>query len=70
MSRLPAGRGGGPGARRPATVAGRTLLPAIDALPGYDAHLVTDDGRHLATPGFPSSAPSAPEALSPGAGRC
>jgi hypothetical protein len=26
--------------------------PAIDDLPGYDAHLVTDDGRHLATPGF------------------
>lgn len=34
-------------------VAGSPLLPAIDALPGYEAHLVTDDGRHFATPGLP-----------------
>jgi thiamine biosynthesis lipoprotein len=32
-------------------VAGRSLLPAIDDLPGYDAFLITSDGRHYATPG-------------------
>ena len=33
-------------------VAGRKLLPAIDALAGYDAYLITDDGHHYATPGM------------------
>ena len=32
-------------------VAGRQLLPAIDRLGGYDAYLITDVGRHYATPG-------------------
>lgn len=33
-------------------VAGRSLLAAIDALPGYEAYLITDAGRHYATPGM------------------
>jgi thiamine biosynthesis lipoprotein len=34
-------------------IAGRPMLRAIDRLDGYDAHLITDDGRHFATPGLP-----------------
>lgn len=33
-------------------VAGRTLLPAIEAIPGYDALLVDGDGHCAATPGM------------------
>lgn len=33
-------------------VGGHPVLAAIDDLPGYEAHLITDDGRHYATPGM------------------
>jgi thiamine biosynthesis lipoprotein len=32
-------------------VAGHSLLTSIDELPGYDAYLISPDGRHYATPG-------------------
>lgn len=34
-------------------VAGPGLLPVVDGLPGYEAYLVTADGRRYATPGLP-----------------
>lgn len=39
-------------------VGGRTVLAAIDRLPGYDAYLVTGEGRHLATPTMAFAAPT------------
>lgn len=33
-------------------VAGTSLMAAIDGLPGYDAYLITHDGRRYATPGI------------------
>ena len=33
-------------------VAGHPVLAAIDRLPGYEAYLITDGGRHYATPGM------------------
>jgi len=33
-------------------VGGRTVLEAIDRLEGYEAHLITNAGRHYATPGM------------------
>lgn len=34
-------------------VGGRPVLGAIDGLAGYEGHLITDGGRHYATPGMP-----------------
>lgn len=34
-------------------VAGHRLLGAIEAIEGYDAYLIADDGRHYGTPGVP-----------------
>jgi thiamine biosynthesis lipoprotein len=33
-------------------IAGAPLLAAVDRLPGYEAYLITDAGRHYATPGM------------------
>jgi thiamine biosynthesis lipoprotein len=33
-------------------VRGKPLLAAIDHLPGYEAYLITEEGRHFATPGI------------------
>lgn len=33
-------------------VAGSSVLAAIDRLPGFEAYLITDGGRHYATPGM------------------
>ncbi|HET6965249.1 MAG TPA: FAD:protein FMN transferase [Acidimicrobiales bacterium] len=33
-------------------VAGHPVLAAIDRLPGYEGYLITDGGRHYATPGM------------------
>lgn len=33
-------------------VGGRSVLEAIDRLEGYEAHLITNAGRHFATPGM------------------
>ncbi|HWE57060.1 MAG TPA: FAD:protein FMN transferase [Acidimicrobiales bacterium] len=38
-------------------VGGAPVLAAIDRLAGYDGYLITDDGRHLATPGMRFVAP-------------
>jgi thiamine biosynthesis lipoprotein len=39
-------------------VAGPCLLPVIDGLAGYEAYLITDGGRHLATAGMAFVSPS------------
>jgi thiamine biosynthesis lipoprotein len=39
-------------------VGGTAVLAAIDALPGYEGYLITDAGRHYATPGLPFAEPS------------
>jgi thiamine biosynthesis lipoprotein len=38
-------------------VAGRSLLPAIDRLPGFEAYLITESGERYATPGMIFAAP-------------
>ena len=38
-------------------VGGGDVLAAIDALPGYEAHLITPEGRHYATPGMTFTRP-------------
>ena len=40
-------------------VRGHSLLAAIDVLPGYEAYLITDAGRHYATPGMAFAADQA-----------
>jgi FAD:protein FMN transferase len=35
------------------SVAGPELLPVVESLPGYDAYLITADGRHYATSELP-----------------
>jgi len=38
-------------------VGGHPVLAAIDRLPGYEAYLITDSGRHYATPAMAFAAP-------------
>lgn len=44
-------------------VAGAPVLAAVDRLPGYDAYLITDAGRHYATPGMAFAPVAAAERL-------